>query len=59
MGQYHTIELELNRAFVISKASWDTIYLDRLNMACDPIQTAELVALVAQSGKVVESKCLC
>lgn len=30
MGQYHTIELELNRKFTIIKQEWDTIALERI-----------------------------
>lgn len=50
MFQYHTIELTLNKAFVLSKAEWDTIYIDRIKLACDPAQSADIAAVVMQQG---------
>jgi protein pelota len=35
MGQYHTLELEMNRKFTLEKDCWDTICLERLQLACD------------------------
>ncbi|RWS10320.1 Protein pelota-like protein [Dinothrombium tinctorium] len=50
MGQYHTLDLELNRKFTLFKNMWDSIALDRLETACDPSQTADLVAVIMQQG---------
>ena len=50
MGQYHTIDLEAGRPFKIEKLCWDSIFLERLEDACDPSKKAELVALVMQEG---------
>lgn len=30
MGQYHTIDLELNRKFVITKDEWDVVAIERI-----------------------------
>ena len=32
MGAYHTIDLQLNQKFTLSKENWDSISLDRLGM---------------------------
>ncbi|GIY26527.1 protein pelota [Caerostris darwini] len=50
MGAYHTLDLELNRKFTLSKACWDSIALERIDMACDPSQHADLAAVVMQEG---------
>ncbi|XP_076346165.1 pelota mRNA surveillance and ribosome rescue factor isoform X4 [Tachypleus tridentatus] len=50
MGAYHTIDLELNRKFTLVKAHWDSVALDRLDMACDPTQHADLAAIIMQEG---------
>jgi protein pelota len=50
MGAYHTIDLMLNQKFTIGKENWDSIFLDRLDMACDPSRTADVAALIMQEG---------
>ncbi|KAF8766872.1 Protein pelota like protein [Argiope bruennichi] len=50
MGAYHTLDLELNRKFTLSKSCWDSIALERIDMACDPAQNADLAAVVMQEG---------
>lgn len=50
MGQSHTVELALHRTVSIAKSCWDTIYLERIQTACDPAQRADLVCVVMQSG---------
>eukprot|EP00963_Diacronema_lutheri_P008185 scaffold718_cov342-Pavlova_lutheri.AAC.41 len=50
LGQYHTIELELNRAFTLEKAEWDAVHLDIIKEACDFATTADLAAVVMQEG---------
>eukprot|EP00795_Rhopilema_esculentum_P015211 gene15211-6414_t len=50
MGQYHTIDLELNRKFSVTKAYWDCIAIERVDTACDPTQHADLAAIVMQEG---------
>ncbi len=50
MGAYHTIDLELQRKFTITKQEWDSVSLDRIDEACDPNQNADLAAVVMQEG---------
>nr|CAB3264774.1 protein pelota homolog [Phallusia mammillata] len=50
MGAYHTLDLEPNRKFVLAKKSWDSVHLDRINVACDPSQNADVAAVVMQEG---------
>lgn len=50
MGAYHTLDLELQRNFTISKQVWDTVVLARLEEACDPVRQAEVAAVVMQPG---------
>ena len=50
MGAYHTIDLELNRKFLLVKAEWDIVSLERIDMACDVKQSADVAAVVMQEG---------
>ena len=50
LGQSHTIELALHRAFTIDKQRWDHIDLERINMASDPSKHADLAIIVMQQG---------
>lgn len=50
MGAYHTLDLELNRKFELRKANWDSIALERIDMACDPTRLADVAAVVMQEG---------
>lgn len=50
MGAYHTLDLELNRKFTLGKQEWDSVSLERIDMACDPTQHADLAAIVMQEG---------
>ena len=34
MGAYHTIDLELNRRFTLSKDHWDFVALERIGELC-------------------------
>lgn len=47
---YHTIDIELNRKFTLSKSEWDTISIERLQLACDASQSSELAAVIMQEG---------
>jgi protein pelota len=49
-GAYHTIDLEPNRKFTLIKTCWDTIFLNRLEMACDAGRDADLAAVVMHHG---------
>lgn len=50
IGQYHTLDIELNRKFTLYKEKWDSIALERLDMACDASQKADVAAVVMQEG---------
>lgn len=50
MGAYHTLDLELNRKFTLKKALWDSVALERVDMACDPATSADVAAVVMQEG---------
>lgn len=50
MGAYHTLDLELNRKFELIKPEWDSIQLERIEMACDITQHADLGAVIMQEG---------
>eukprot|EP00798_Chlamydomonas_sp_ICE-L_P020736 gene20736-27552_t len=46
LGAFHTLELELQRAFTLEKDQWDTLDVDRIKQAADPLQSADLAALL-------------
>lgn len=50
MGAYHTLDLELNRKFTMRKTLWDSVALERVDMACDPAANADVAAVVMQEG---------
>ncbi|KAJ2667018.1 Translation factor pelota [Coemansia sp. RSA 1199] len=52
-GQYHTLDLELNQPFTLSKPEWDLISLKRINDACDITQQADVAAVTMQEGLAV------
>ena len=35
LGAYHTLSLELQRKFTLTKENWDAIALERVEEACD------------------------
>ncbi|XP_001602715.1 protein pelota [Nasonia vitripennis] len=49
-GAYHTLDVEQNRKFTLKKPIWDSIALERVDMACDPTQHADIAAVVMQEG---------
>ncbi|XP_059352470.1 protein pelota-like isoform X2 [Daphnia carinata] len=50
MGAYHTVDIEPNRKFSLTKACWDVVALERIDMACDPSQNADVAAVIMQEG---------
>lgn len=50
MGAYHTLDLELNRPFTLTKSYWDIIDLDRLHLSADIARTADVAAVVLHEG---------
>nr|CAG4650197.1 EOG090X07BV [Sida crystallina] len=50
MGAYHTVDIEANRKFSLTKSCWDIVALERIDAACDPSQNADMAAVVMQEG---------
>ncbi|CAI0552618.1 unnamed protein product [Linum tenue] len=50
IGQFHTLELELHRPFVLRKQVWDSLALEVLKQASDPTASADLAVLLMQEG---------
>lgn len=50
MGAYHTLDLELNRKLTLEKAEWDSVDLERVDLACDVTQSADVAAVLMQDG---------
>mmetsp|Transcript_3525 Transcript_3525/g.8391 ORF Transcript_3525/g.8391 Transcript_3525/m.8391 type:complete len:219 (-) Transcript_3525:969-1625(-) len=50
LGAYHTVTLDLNRAFQLHKAEWDALDVERLRDACDPAKSADLAVLLVTDG---------
>ncbi|KAI7740844.1 hypothetical protein M8C21_005699 [Ambrosia artemisiifolia] len=50
IGQFHTLELELKRAFVLRKVLWDTLAIEALKEASDPSASADLAVVLMQEG---------
>uniref|UniRef100_A0A1I7X7Z8 ERF1_1 domain-containing protein n=1 Tax=Heterorhabditis bacteriophora TaxID=37862 RepID=A0A1I7X7Z8_HETBA len=50
LGAYHTLDLEPNRKFTLEKQEWDSIDLERLDIALDPAQQADVAAVVLHEG---------
>ncbi|KAJ3681205.1 hypothetical protein LUZ60_015694 [Juncus effusus] len=50
IGQYHTLEIEPQRPFVLRKNVWDSIALDILTQSCDPTASADLAVILMQEG---------
>lgn len=50
LGAYHTLELELQRAFTLYKHVWDALDVDRVKQATDPTLSADLAAVLITEG---------
>lgn len=50
IGQFHTLELELQRPFVLRKKIWDSLALHVLRQASDPGASADLAVVLMQEG---------
>ncbi|GKV21198.1 hypothetical protein SLEP1_g31195 [Rubroshorea leprosula] len=50
IGAFHTLELELQRPFVLRKDIWDSMALDVLQQASDPAASADLAVVIMQEG---------
>lgn len=51
LGQFHTLELDLNRPFTLWKSQWDSIDLDRLNNSVEASQAAEIICVLLDVGR--------
>lgn len=51
VGQYHTLDLELNRNFTLEKAEgWDSVARELVKEVCDPVKSSEAWAVVMEEG---------
>lgn len=50
VGAFHTVDLEPMRAFTLTKKDWDSMHLQRLDLALDPMTDADVGAIVMQEG---------
>ena len=51
VGQFHTLDLELNRNFTLEKKEgWDSVARGLVREACDPVKSADVWAVVMQEG---------
>ncbi|KAJ6824822.1 protein PELOTA 1 [Iris pallida] len=50
IGQFHTLEIELHRPFVLRKDVWDSMAREILQQACDPAASADLAVVLMQEG---------
>ncbi|KAK4282977.1 hypothetical protein QN277_014285 [Acacia crassicarpa] len=50
IGAFHTLELELQRPFVLRKDVWDSLALEMLQQASDPGASADLAVVLMQEG---------
>ncbi|KAJ1665112.1 Translation factor pelota [Coemansia sp. RSA 1813] len=53
IGQYHTLDLEMNQPFTLIKSRWDFISLQRINDACDIARQADVAAVTMHEGLAV------
>ncbi|KAF5189381.1 Pelota-like protein [Thalictrum thalictroides] len=50
IGQFHTLEIERHRPFVLRKDVWDSLAVDALQQAANPAASADLAVAVMQEG---------
>ncbi len=53
VGQYHTLDLELQRNFTLTKdgdEAWDSVARGIIKESCDPVKSADVWAVVMQEG---------
>lgn len=46
LGAYHTLEVEVNRAFSLQKVKFDGIDFERISQATNPAASADLAVLL-------------
>ena len=47
MGAYHTLDLELNRKFLMYKDEWDSVALERIETSCNPTKVRPVPSLLS------------
>jgi protein pelota len=50
LGAYHTIDVEANRKFTLTKSEWTSVDLDRIELATDPAKSADVAAVIMHEG---------
>jgi protein pelota len=50
LGAYHSLELELQRAFTLAKDKWDALDVERIKQCTDPAASADLAVLLITEG---------
>ena len=51
VGQFHTLDLELNRNYTLEKKDgWDSVAKALVREACDPVKSADIWVVVMQEG---------
>jgi len=50
LGAYHSLELELQRAFTLAKDRWDALDVERIKQSTDPAASADLAVLLITEG---------
>lgn len=50
LGAYHSLELEMGRAFTLQKAAWDALDMERVRQATDVSLSADLAAVLITEG---------
>eukprot|EP00249_Psilotum_nudum_P016611 c25905_g1_i1 orf=230-1366(+) len=50
LGAYHTLEIDQQRAFVLTKELWDPMSLEILWQSSDPAASADIAAVMMQEG---------
>lgn len=49
-GQYHTLDLELNKKFYLTKPVWDSLAITQLSNARNSTRNAEVAVVIMQEG---------
>ncbi|KAL5718780.1 CDP-diacylglycerol--glycerol-3-phosphate 3-phosphatidyltransferase [Ranunculus cassubicifolius] len=50
IGQFHTLEIEPRRFFVLGKAVWDSMAIDSLRQAANPAASADIAVVLITEG---------
>lgn len=50
LGAYHSLELDLQRAFTLHKDRWDALDIERIRQCTDPAASADLAVLLITEG---------